>query len=485
MAGIPGSRESSPRTNRQLSRALVPIVVAIVIALIPAPSGLEPSAWRYFALFVGVILGLILEPVPAALIGMIGVTLGALLGLVTPKPADAVRWALSGFTDTTVWLIFTAYMLALGYQKSGLGRRVALFLVRRLGARTLGLGYAVALSDLVVAPFTPSNTARSGGIIYPVIQNIPPLYGSEPGPTAGKVGAFLMWTAFASTCVTSSMFITSLAPNALTLSLILKGANIQVSWTEWFVGFLPVGVVLFVLTPLLVYWLYPPQVRVSTEVPEWAGQELGKMGAVSRREWTMAGLALLALVLWIFAAARINTTTVALVVLILMVLLGVISWDDVLANKQAWNVLVWFATLVTMAGGLSQVNFLEWLAKGVASSLAGIAVGAMVVLFVASYFVVHYMFASLTAHVTALLPALLAVAVAVPGMPARMLALLLAYSLGLMGILTPYATGPAPIYYGSGYIARRDFWRLGLIFGLIYLVALLVIGIPYLGAIGR
>lgn len=472
--------------KRSWPKAVVPIAIGIVIALIPTPQGLEPNAWRFFALFVATILALILEPIPTAAVGLVAVTVATVCTLVAPgKPGDAVRWALSGFSDTTVWLIFAAYMLAMGYQKSGLGRRVALVLVKRLGARTLGLGYAVALADLVVAPFTPSNTARSGGIIYPVIQNIPRLYGSEPGATARKVGAYLMWTAFAVTCVTSSMFITSLAPNALTLSLVQKATQISISWTEWFVGFLPVGVLLLLLTPWLVYRFYPPEVRTSVEVPAWAGRELSKMGAVTRQEWVMAALALLALVLWVLGARQINTTAVAIVVLVLMVLTGVITWDDVLGNKQAWNVLVWFATLVTMAAGLNQVGFLDWFAKDVVGVFTGFSVAAMLVLFVIVYYVVHYMFASLTAHVTALLPVILAVAVAVPDMPVRTLSLLLAFSLGLMGVLTPYATGPAPIYYGSGYIARRDFWVLGLVFGAIFLAVMVVVGLPYLGAVGR
>ncbi len=195
-----------------------------------------------------------------------------------PKPADAIKWALSGFQDGTVWLIFVAFMFALGYEKTGLGRRVALNLVKWLGKKTLGLGYAVALADLVLAPFTPSNTARSGGTIFPVIKNIPPLYGSEPGPTARKIGSYLMWTAFATTCLTSVMFLTGLAPNLLALSLVKTTAKIDISWTEWFMGMAPVGVLLFVFLPWIVYKIYPPELKSSPDVPVWAGEELKKMG---------------------------------------------------------------------------------------------------------------------------------------------------------------------------------------------------------------
>jgi L-tartrate/succinate antiporter len=399
---------------------------------------------------------------------------------VVPKPADSIKWALSGFQDGTVWLIFVAFMFALGYEKTGLGRRVALNLVKRLGKRTLGLGYAVALADLVLAPFTPSNTARSGGTIFPVIKNIPPLYGSEPGPTSRKIGAYIMWTAFATTCLTSSMFLTGLAPNLLALSLVKQTAKIDITWIDWFMGILPVGAVLFILLPYIVYKIYPPEVKSSPDVPVWAAEELKKMGHVTMKEIGMAALAVLALGLWIFGGDIINATTVALVVLSLMVIMQIVEWNDVLANKQAWNVLVWFATLVTLADGLNKVGFLKWFAGGAASAMGGYSVMAIVIMLTVVYFVVHYMFASLTAHTTALLPVLLTAAIAVPDMPVKLISLLFCYTLGLMGIISPYATGPGPIYYGSGYVTRKEFWTLGLIFGALYLGVLLVIGVPYL-----
>ena len=461
-------------------KALVPVVAGVALLFVPIPEGLTANAWYYFALFVAVVIALILEPIPSAAVGLIGVTTATISLLVIPKPADAIKWALSGFQDGTVWLIFVAFMFALGYEKTGLGRRVALNLVKWLGKRTLGLGYAVALADLALAPFTPSNTARSGGTIFPVIKNIPPLYGSEPGPTSRKIGSYIMWTAFATTCLTSAMFLTGLAPNLLALSLVKTTAKIDISWTEWFMGIMPVGVLLFVLLPLIVYKIYPPELKSSPEVPIWAAEELKKMGRITFKEVSMAVLALLALGLWIFGGELINATTVGLLVLSLMVMTRIVEWNDVLAHKQAWNVLVWFATLVTMADGLNKVGFLKWFAGGAAEAMSGYSVMTIVILLTVVYFVVHYMFASLTAHTTALLPVLLTAAIAVPGMPVKLISLLFCYTLGLMGIISPYATGPGPIYYGSGYVSRKEFWTLGLIFGAIYLAVLLLVGVPYL-----
>lgn len=465
-------------------------VVGLVIALLPAPADLDVGAWRYFALFVAVIIGLVIEPIPAAAVGLVGVVIAACLQLpFTPMqladpafkaPAQAVSWALAGFSNGTVWLIFGAFMFAMGYEKTGLGRRMALLLVRTLGGSTLGLGYAVMLADLVLAPFTPSNTARSGGTVYPIIRNIPGLYGSEPGPTSRRIGGYLMWTALAATCVTSSLFLTALAPNLLAIDLIGKVTKVSVSWTDWFVGFLPVGALLLVTLPWVVYKVYPPEVKTSTEVPAWARGELAAMGPVTTRELLMGGLVILALALWIFGGSFIDPTLVALAVIALMVLSGVVEWADVIGNRAAWNVLAWFATLVVLADGLAKVGFIAWFGKGAAGALGGLPALVVMLALVVLYVVMHYLFASLTAHASALLPVIFAAGAAVAGVNVTVFALLLLYSLGIMGVITPYATGPGPVYFASGFISRRDFWVLGLFFGVIYLVAMLVIGTPWL-----
>ena len=474
-------------------KAVAPVAVAVILAMLPPPEGLGQHSWYYFAIFAGVVVALMLEPLPGGAIGLIGVTLVVVLAnhvYLTPDqlakvgskwPGEAIRWGLSGFANTTVWLIFGAFMFALGYEKTGLGRRIALRLVKAMGRRTLTLGYAVTIADLILAPFTPSNTARSGGTLYPVIKNLPPLYDSKPNdPSARRMGGYLMWTAIAATCVTSSMFLTALAPNLLALELAQKIAKVDISWMQWFMAFAPVGILLLVAVPLIAYFVYPPEVKQGDEVPSWAANELVKMGPPSRRELTLAALVVIALALWIFGGDYVDPTTAALVVISLMIITGVVTWEDIIANKQAWNTLAWFATLVALAEGLNRVGFVKWFATAVAAHMSGLSPMLAMILLVAVFFFTHYMFASITAHVTALLPVMLTVGSTVPGLPMPQFTMLLLLTLGIMGILTPYATGPSPVYYGSGYIPSSKFWQLGAVFGVIFIVALLLIGVPWI-----
>jgi L-tartrate/succinate antiporter len=468
----------------KLTRAIITCLVGVVIALLPVPQGLKPQAWYHFAIFVTTIVALVLEPIPGAVAGLIGITLSASLRLIEPSPAESIKWALSGFSDSSAWLIFVSFLFALGYQKSGLGRRIALTMVKHLGGRTLGLGYAITFSDLILAPVTPSNTGRSGGTIFPVIRSIPELYGSFPGESARRIGAYIMWTAFAAQCVTSSMFLTGLAPNLLATSLVGSTAGIKITWMEWFIGFLPVGVLLIGLLPLLVYWIYPPELKTSAEVPVWAGRQLKEMGGLKSQEKMMACLALTALALWIFADAWMSPATVALAVFCLMLLTGIIQWDDVLGYRQAFEVLMWFGTMIALADGLRRVGFLKWVGELCAREMAGLSPIPAMILIITAFFLIHYMFASLTAHVTALTPVFIAAAMKIPGIPMKPMSMLLCYTIGLMGVLTPYATGPAPMYYGSGFISRKAFWLMGLAFGALYFSVYLIIGVPYFRWLG-
>jgi L-tartrate/succinate antiporter len=493
LQAIDSEREVMQMENAKTSwwTGVVPLAVAIGLALLPAPAGLAQHAWYFFAIFAGVVAGLITEPVPSQAVALIGVTVVAVLSqfaLFAPAelaksgfsaPTAAVNWALAGFGNSTVWLVVGAFMFALGYDKTGLGRRIALQLVYRMGRRTLTLGYAIAFSDAILAPFTPSNSARSGGIIFPIVSNLPGLYDSRPhDASARKIGGYIMWTAFATGAVTSSLFLTALTPNILAIEIIKKTLHLEITWMQWFVAAAPFALLLLLLLPLLVYWIYPPQVKSGEQVPLWARQQLDTMGPLSRHEAILIALVVMAILLWIFGADFINATTVALVAVALMLVTRVVKWSDIAADAPAWSTLVLLGSLITLSDGLARTGFIKWFAEAVASHLGGFSPTTALVALTLVYFLSHYMFASTTAHTAAMLQVFLAVGVTIPGMPIPQLALLLCLTHGIMSVISPYATGPAPLYYGAGYIPTRDFWRLGAIFGAIFIAALLLIGAP-------
>src|SRR5258707_6243234 len=385
-------------------KAIAPIAVAVVLALLPVPSGLPHHAWYFFSIFVGVIVGLVLEPLPGAAIAIIGITVIAVLApfvLFSPQqlsapgfraPSAALTWALSGYSNPTVWLIFGPFILALGYERTGLGERIAVLLVKRMGKSTLLLGYGVTLADTILAPFIPSPTARSGGIIYPIVSDLAPIYGSKPNDvSARRVGSYLMWVAIATTCVTSSLFLTAASFNLLAVGLVEKLTQTDLRWMDWFSTAAPAIIPLLILIPLLTYWFYPPEVKHSTDVSQWAASRLEKLGRLTTPEYILAAIVVVALILWVVGSAFISAATVAFVAISLMLITRVVTWADIVADKRAWTTLAWLGALIALCDGLNRVGFIKWFADGIASHMKGFSpLWAMVILLVV-FFVAHYL----------------------------------------------------------------------------------------------
>jgi L-tartrate/succinate antiporter len=489
---VTASVRPEARSKTPLWKALAPIAITVVLALLPVPSGLAPHAWYFFSIFVGVIVGLVLEPLPGAAIAVIGITVVTVLGrfaLFSPqqvsepgfRPASAgLTWALSGYSNSTVWLIFGAFILALAYSNTGLGHRIALVIIKRMGKSTLLLGYGIALADTILAPFIPSPTARSGGIIYPIANDLALDYGSKPNdPSARRVGSYLMWVAIMTTCVTSSLFLTGASFNLLAAGFVEKLAHVEIRWTDWFVTAAPVVLPLLILTPLLTYWLYPPEVKRNSEVSQWATTQLEKIGPLTRNEMILTGVVVLSLVLWVAGGAYVGAATVAGIAVSLLLLTGVLTWNDIAGHKRAWTTFAWLGALIALCDGLNRVGFVKWFADGIAGQMHGLSPHLAMLILLALFFVAHYVFASVDAYTTALLPVILLTGAAIPGIPVKEFALLLCMELGIMGVITPFADAASPIYANSGYLPAKDYWRLGTIFGAVFLVLFLGIGVPW------
>ncbi len=474
-------------------RWAAPVVVTLALALCPTPEGLQPHAWLYFSVFLGVIVGLILEPAPGAVVAMTGLAIIAILSpwlLYSPEQlaapgfkytSSSLSWMVSGFSNSVIWLIFAAFMFGTGYEKTGLGRRIALILVKKMGHKTLLLGYAIMFSELLLAPVTPSNSARGAGIIYPIIRNLPPLYDSQPNtPSARSIGSYIMWMGISANCVTSAIFLTAMAPNLLLVGLLKTSSHLTLSWGDWFIGMLPLSLLLIALVPWLSYLLYPPQIKAGEQVPKWASAELAAMGPLSLREKKMLALMIIALLLWIFAGQYIDAALVGYAVVALMLLGKIITWDDIISNKAAWSVFFWLASLIALATGLNNVGFITWFGKLIAQGLQGFSATMVMMLLVVVFYLLRYFFASATAYTSALAPMMIAAALMLPSVPLQTFSLMIGAAIGLGSIVTPYATGPSPIYYGSGYLPTADYWRLGALFGLIFLLLLIVTGLLWM-----
>lgn len=469
-APIPEAPHWDVETRRNLTLLAV-VLCAVILWFVPPPAGVKPPAMHLLAIFVATILGIILKPLPMGAIAIIGIAATALTGTLT------IAQSLSGFGNSTIWLIVVAFFISRGFIKTGLGSRIAYLFISVLGKRTLGLSYGLIATDLVLAPAIPSNTARAGGIVFPLVRASAKAFGSEPDDgTARKIGSFLVQATFQGNVITSAMFLTAMAANPLAAKL-ANQMGITVTWGGWALAALVPGLASLLIIPLVIYKVYPPEVKETHGASDMAKQKLAEMGCVRPEEWIMLGVFLMLLLLWIFGdhLAQIDSATTALAGLGVLLISGVLTWKDILEEKGAWDTLVWFAALVMMATFLNELGLIPWLTKTSQGMVGGISWSLAFPALCLIYFYCHYLFASQTAHVSSMYGAFLAVSVAV-GTPPLLAALVLGFSSNLFSSLTHYGTGPAPVFFGSGYVELGTWWKLGALTSVINILIWGIIG---------
>ncbi|WP_125588037.1 anion permease [Companilactobacillus jidongensis] len=459
---------------------LFPVLVGLIIWFMAPvrPDTLSVAAWHMFALFVAVIIGCITQPLPIGGVAIIGFVIGVLTGTISMDNAIA------GFGNNSIWLIAMAFFISRGFIKTGLGKRIALHFVSLFGKRTLTLAYSIIGVDLILAPATPSNTARSGGIIYPIIQSLANVFDSTPKKgTQRKIGSFLMFAEFHGVIITSAMFLTAMSGNPLAQAF-AKNQNISITWMNWFLAALVPGVISLILIPFIIYKMYPPEIKETPNAREWADSELKKVGKVTLPEKVMASVFVISLLLWITGSITgIDATLTAFIAISLLLLSGVLTWSDITHESGAWNTFFWFSIMVMMATQLNSLGFIPWLSKQVSSSLHGFSWMIILVILILVYFYSHYLFASAVAHISAMYAALLGVAIST-GVPPLLAALMLGFFGNLFGSTTHYSMGPAPIYAGSGYITQSEWWKMNLVLGIVYLVIWIGVGSMWMKLLG-
>ncbi|EOA13164.1 hypothetical protein CARUB_v10026187mg [Capsella rubella] len=459
-----------PPPPQQQGAKLIHLTISISIGLvvrflIPRPEQVTSQGWQLLSIFLFTISGLVLGPLPVGAWAFVGLT----ASIVTKTLPFSTAFA--AFTNELIWLIAISFFFARGFIKTGLGDRIATYFVRWLGKSTLGLSYGLAFCDTLMGLIMPSTMARAGGVFLPVIKSLSLSAASYPGdPSSRKLGSFLIQTQLQCSGASGAILLTSAAQNLLCLKLAREvGVVISNPWITWFkVASVPAFVSLL-CTPLIIYKLYPPELKHTPEAPAAAAKKLERLGPITKNEWIMLGAMAFTVSLWVFGEAiGIASVVSAMIGLSILLLLGVINWDDCLSDKSAWDSLTWFAVLIGMAGQLTNLGVIAWMSDGVAKLLQSLSLTwpASFMILQACYLLIHYLFASQTGHAGALYPPFLAMQIAA-GVPGVLAALCLAFNNNLSGALAHYSGGPAALYYGAGYVDLKDMFRIGFVMALV------------------
>lgn len=468
------------KNTAQLLQVVAIIAVTLIIFFLPVPEGVDPRGMQMAGIFVGTILGLILQPLPTASVAIIGLTAAMITGTMT-----ASSEALTGFGNTTIWLIVAAFFIADGFLITGLGRRIALLFVSKLGKSALGLSYGMALTDLVLAPATPSTTARAGGVIYPIVRSLAVVNGSEPttDESRRRLGSYLLMTALQVNTITAAMFVTAMAGNPIAVKLAAEN-GVHIIWGNWALGALVPGLIAIIIMPWFMSKIYPPTLKETPAAPAQARQELDQMGPMSVSEKIMLATFVLLLTLWVLGdTLGVNATAAAFLGISILLVTKVLSWKDMAANSGAWSTLIFFSVLVGMAEHLNTLGVIGWIGESVSAAVDGLSWPIAFAILGLVFFYVHYLFASNTAQIVAMYSVFLAAAIAV-GTPALFAALMLGFIANLTGGITHFASGPAGVIYGSGYVPTKEWFRIGFLASLVNVVVWGTIGVAWLRLVG-
>jgi len=458
-------------------RFVLVVSIGVLIWLLPRPEAVDPRAWRLLAIFVATIVGIIAKPLPIGAVAFVGIA--ATLATSTLTLAEA----LSGFTSSPLWLVMSAFFLASGFIRTGLGERIACILVSRFGRSTLGLGYSFVASDLVLAPMIPSNTARAGGVIFPILQSLARTVMSGESADARRTRVFLTLAAYNATVITSAMFVTAMVANPLIVQL-AASQGIALTWTMWAVAAAVPGAVSLIAVPPIIYLLTARGVALQADAPDVARAALRRLGPMARSETVMAAVSIVLLAAWIAGSSiGLDPTAAALIAVAALLVTGVLGWEAVAGDEEAWNTFVWFATLVMMATYLGELGLIAWFTDQVKPLVGGVGWVAGFTGLVLAYFYSHYFFASMTAHVSAMYAPFLAVALAL-GTPPVLAALVLAFASNLFASLTHYGTAAAPILFSGGHVPLGQWWRVGLIVSVVNIAIWVGIGAAWWRVLG-
>lgn len=464
--------------NVRFTKIAVLLCVAGAFFFYPAPGGLSITAWRLFGIFIALILGLILQPYPEPTLLMIITTLAGVFVL-------PVQELLNGYTDPMLWLTVIAMMIGVGLKKSGLTRRIGLMLISRFGKTTLRIGYILSFIDLVLATSTPASPARTGGLVYPLAEGV--IDAGSLGNPEGKQrnGAYFTLLAFTASMLTGSLFMTGMGPNLINVKLANDVLGISVSWPLWTLAAMP-GFIGFLLTPYIVYRLCPPDTATMLAVRERAGQELSAMGRVGGQELIAAGIFLTILLLWSTSTVtKVDSTLVAFIGISLMLVTGVLEWEDLAETKEMWSFIIWFGAILGFSAALTKLGFFSWFAGIIKLLLPTAGLGSYSILLLVAVLAVvpHYFFVSFTGYVVAFSPLIFSFVAAteVPRYPAFFV---LAYLMVVSCMLTHYGNALGPLLMEKGYNDKRNWWSVGTLITLLHVVLYLSIGVVYWKIIG-
>ena len=469
---------------------LAAFAALIVVCALPTPQGL-PVAGQYMLgmLLFSVILWMT-EAVDYAISAVLIAALTAFLLGFAPNVAKpdqalgtsaALGLAMSGFANTALALVAAATFLSAAMTVTGLDKRIALFVLSKVGAKTHRVVVGAILVGIVLAFLVPSTTARVACLV-PIMMGIILAFGVD---RQSRFAGLLIITTAQAASIWNVGIKTAAAQNMVAIGFIEKTLKGTITYPEWFIAAAPWAILMSIVLYIVMIKMMPPEMDEIAGGEEAIRRALAQLGPMSAAEWRLLAVSLSLLFLWategILHRFDTSTTTVAAIGILFLPWIGVMGWKQA-QPRIPWGTLVLFGIGISLGTALLQTKAAGWLADIIVRNLGLADSPAFAIVALMSLFliVVHLGFASATALASAMIPIMIGVlqAIKTPGLNLIGMTMILQFVVSF-GFILPVNAPQNMVAYGTGAFAAKDFVKTGLVLTLAGYALVLLLGATY------
>ncbi len=465
------------------------------VILLPPADGL-PVAGQYM---LGVLLFAVIvwmtEAVDYAISAVIIAALMAFLLGMAPdvaKPAQilgtsgALTFALSGFANTALALVAAALFIAAAMTVTGLDKRIALWILSKVGASTRRVVIGGILVGFVLAFFVPSATARFA-CVAPIILGIILAFGADK---RSRFAGLLMITAAQTVSIWNVGIKTAAAQNMVAIGFIDKILKSTITWLDWFIAAAPFSVCMSIALYFIMTRMMPPETEEMAGGKEVLRKALADLGPMKTSEMKLMLISVVLLGLWstekVLHPFDTSSTTIAAIAIMFLPVIGIMGWKEV-QNKIPWGTIILFGIGISLGTALLQTKAAGWLANLIVVHLGLQTMPAFGILAAMSAFLilVHLGFASATALASAMIPIVISVLqqVETPGINVIGMTMVLQFVVSF-GFILPVNAPQNMVAYGTDTFEARDFVRTGIVITVTGYLLVLLMGATYWAWLG-
>ena len=404
---------------RQKYGLAVAILVLIATLMVPTPPELSTAGHRMLAVLLFSVIVWMSESVSYPVSASIIMTLMAFLLGTAPNmnnpdkmlgTSGALKLALSGFSSTALALVGAALFIAAAMMKTGLDKRIALFVLSKIGARTNRILAGVILVGFILSFFVPSTTARVSCMV-PIVMGIISAFGV---PLKSRFSAVMMIAIAQADSIWNVGIKTAAAQNMVALGFIEKQLGTTISWLDWFIAAAPFAVIMSIVLYYLLLKLVPPEMKEIPGGQETVARALRELGPMTASEKKLMALSVILLFLWstekVLHSFDTSTTTLAAVTLMMLPGIGIMDWKEA-QNRIGWGTLVMFGVGISLGSAILSTKAATWIAHVIVDGFSLYTMSAVAIIGVMSLFLIliHLGFASATALSSAMIPIIISV----------------------------------------------------------------------------